>query len=68
LFDYFQNVSLGESIIKKISITLSNLNNIDDIFTMDSSFVAIKNKGKLANKVKGLLRLDIIVCGGTTRL
>jgi hypothetical protein len=40
------------------------LNNIHDILAMDSSFVAIKNKGKLrANKVKGSLRLNIIVCG-----
>jgi hypothetical protein len=42
----FSNVSLGESINKKLSITLWNLNNIHDILAMDSSFVAIKNEGK----------------------
>jgi hypothetical protein len=35
---------------------------------MDSSFVAIKNEGKLTNKVKRVFQLDIIVFGGTTIL
>jgi hypothetical protein len=59
---------ISKCFVRGISITLSNLNNIHDIFSMDSSFVVIKNEGKLTNKVKRVFQLDIIVFGGTTIL